>query len=595
MPSLVQKGSTRPFFILRKLTSIGTDVENDLTLIGQNIAPTHALLKLDGGRFILSSQSRKFPIYVNGRKIKKHTLEHEDVVLIGEHTLRFSLWDEPSHTMESTQPTATDDVAAYTQLAEFCTRLAEIDDMDQLLEAIMDEVIDLTSAGKGFLLLCEADGLVVKTARNLKRETIQKETVEFSDSIVNQVLDTKKPVIVSDALNDTFFCQSRSVLQLKLCSVMCVPMIFGGALIGVLYVGNDNVVSLFENRSLEVLTVFASQAALLLANAIVRDELSDDNARMRQELEGKKYGALVGDCPSMRQVFTRVEKVSTRAVNVLILGETGTGKELIAREIHRRSPRASGPFIPINCGAIPENLIESELFGHRRGAFTGATSDKRGCFQAADGGTLFLDEIGEMPLQVQVKLLRAVQERAITPVGESKPRPIDIRLLTATHVDLEAAIQHGKFREDLYYRINVVNVELPPLRDRGEDVILLARHFASILSTEYERPMQGFTQDGLRAIRRHRWPGNIRELQNRLRKALLFAEGAKLSAADLELNEDAQITEVLPLATAKDAFQERYIDQVLALNGGNRTQTARDLDVDPRTIFRHLEKKRHQT
>ena len=192
--------------------------------------------------------------------------------------------------------------------------------------------------------------------------------------------------------------------------------------------------------------------------------------------------------------------------------------KVIAREIHRRSPRAEGPFIPIMALFRKTSLRGGS--SDKRGAFTGATSDKRGCFQA-DGGTLFLDEIGEMPLMVQVKLLRAVQEKAITPVGESRPRPVDIRLLTATHVDLESAISQGQFREDLYYRINVVNVELPPLRSRGEDVLLLARHFANALSAEYERPISGFTQDALRAIRKHRWPGNIRELQNH-RKALLL-------------------------------------------------------------------------
>jgi DNA-binding NtrC family response regulator len=381
-------------------------------------------------------------------------------------------------------------------------------------------------------------------------------------------------------------------MQLRLCSVMCVPLLFGQAILGVIYVGNDNVVSLFEQGSLDVLKVFCSQAALLLANAIAKDELRNDNARLRAELEGRRYGRLIGDDPSMRAVFARIEKVANTTVNILIRGQTGTGKELIAREIHRRSACGDGPFIAINCGALPSTLMESAMFGHKRGAFTGAIADKIGCFQAANGGTLFLDEIGEMPNELQVKLLRAIQERVVSRLGSTRLEPVDIRLLTATHVDLENAIGVGRFREDLYYRINVVTIELPPLKDRGEDVLLLARHFLAKLVEEYERPITGFSRDAVSAIQRHGWPGNIRELQNRIRKAVILSDATLVCSEELELTASQVIERVLPLAVAKEDFQRQYIDRVLAINGGNRTKTARELGVDPRTIFRHLEKSR---
>ncbi|MBC8132385.1 MAG: sigma-54-dependent Fis family transcriptional regulator, partial [Deltaproteobacteria bacterium] len=243
----------------------------------------------------------------------------------------------------------------------------------------------------------------------------------------------------------------------------------------------------------------------------------------------------------------------------------------------------------INCGAIPENLLESELFGHIRGAFTGAVANKAGRFQSANGGTLFLDEIGEMPLSLQVKLLRALQERVVTRVGDTHAEAIDIRVLTATNRELEVEIKAGRFREDLYYRLNVVHILLPPLRDRGDDIVVLARYMVGRYSPEYGGKVRGLTPQAVAAIRRHRWPGNIRELENRLKKAVVLADKTLLGPEDLDLQPE-DLPTVLPLNEAKDKFQRDYINEILALNNGNRTKTARDLGVDPRTIFRHLEK-----
>jgi transcriptional regulator with GAF, ATPase, and Fis domain len=593
MPSLVESTSNRPHPILRKLTSIGAAVDNDVVVRGADVGDTHALVRLDGGRFVLAPSGRGMVVRVNGRKVRKHGLEHGDEIQLGAVVLRFNLWDEPNTTLEAqreSQPA--DELAAYQTLAEFSARLAERAEVEDLLEALMDEVIRLTGADKGFLLIAQGDELAVQTARNLNQETIAENLTHVSDSIIAKVVRTREAVIVSDALNDTQFQSSVSVMQLRLCSVMCVPLIVRGTLLGVLYVGNDNVVNLFDEQALAMLTIFASQAALLLQSALQQRALRQDNARLKDALEGRKFGQIIGACDAMKKVFAKVQKVAGTDINVLVLGETGTGKELVAREIHRRSPRSDGPFIAVNCGAIPENLMESELFGHRRGAFTGAIANKIGSFQAADGGTLFLDEIGEMPVRLQVKLLRAIQERVITRVGDSRPTPIDIRLVVATHVNLEEAIREGRFREDLYYRINVVSIVLPPLRDRDEDVVLIARLLLDRYAKEYDRPVNGLTPDAVIALRKHAWPGNIRELENRLKKAVVLADGPLLRPEDLDLDDDVLADRILPLAEAKERFQRRYIDQVLALNNDNRTKTARDLGVDPRTIFRHLEKTR---
>jgi transcriptional regulator with PAS, ATPase and Fis domain len=291
----------------------------------------------------------------------------------------------------------------------------------------------------------------------------------------------------------------------------------------------------------------------------------------------------------MQEVFRKVQKVAATDISVLITGETGTGKELIAREIHNRSGRAKGPFITINCGAIPENLLESELFGHVRGAFTGAVANKLGRFQSANGGTLFLDEIGELPLALQVKILRALQERVVIRVGDTQPETVDIRVLAATNRDLEAEIKGARFREDLYYRLNVVHLHLPPLRERGDDIVVLARYMVSRYAPEYGGKVRGLTPQAVAAIKRHRWPGNIRELENRIKKAVVLADKVLLGPEDLDLLPE-DLPPILPLTEAKEKFQRDYINEILALNNGNRTKTARDLGVDPRTIFRHLEK-----
>ncbi len=435
-----------------------------------------------------------------------------------------------------------------------------------------------------------AGSVRIRASRNLKREALEGGGDRgISDSIVKKVIETGRPVIVSDALSDSQFKTSESVLALRLSSVMCAPLVSQGHVQGVLYVGNDRVKGLFARSQLDVLSIFASQASLILQNALLLSALRADKEKLVAELKDKRFGEIIGACPSMLEVFCKLQKVATTDISVLITGETGTGKELIAREIHRRSNRASGPFVVINCGAIPENLIESELFGHVKGAFTGAVASRPGKFQVANGGTLFLDEIGELPLNLQVKLLRALQERIVFRVGDSKPEKVDIRVVAATNRVLEEEIRAGRFREDLYYRLNVVNIYLPALRERGDDVLIIAKALLSKHAEELGAHVQGFTPQALTAIKKHPWPGNIRQLENRIKKALVLCERSLLGPEDLDLGKEAE-TPILPLEKAKEDFQRRYVLEVLERNNGNRTQTARDIGVDPRTIFRYLER-----
>jgi transcriptional regulator with GAF, ATPase, and Fis domain len=360
---------------------------------------------------------------------------------------------------------------------------------------------------------------------------------QLSDSIIAKVVETRRPLIVHNALDDASFKGALSVMNLKLCSVMCAPLIAGGDLLGLIYLGNDQVAHLFDPRSLDVLSVFAAQASLILQAALAGDA-AHRQRRAREALKHQRFGEIIGSCPSMLEVFRKVQKVAPTDISVLITGETGTGKELIAREIHNRSPRASGPFVVINCGAIPENLMESELFGHVRGSFTGAVATREGKFQAANKGTLFLDEVGELPLTLQVKLLRALQERTVTKVGDSRAERVDIRVLAATNRELEDEIRVGRFREDLYYRLNVVNVFLPPLRERADDVVVIAKLLLQKYAPEMNTSVKGFTPNALIAVRKYDWPGNVRQLENRIKKALVLCDKSLIGPEDLDLGEE---------------------------------------------------------
>ncbi len=591
MPSLRLQASGHPatiYHLYKKITSIGSGPENDIVLPDPLVQDAFASVHFDGQTYTIATLHRKLDVIVNGKKRSKHVLRHEDRLVIGSCELKFALIDDAPALESEAAPTMAD-LDAYAKLHEFSEKLMQKRDLGELLDALMDAVIEISNADKGFLILMGGDTLDVKVARNLKRENIADAVSQLSDSIVAKVVRSRRPVIISDAMHDAEFAGSKSIMALKLTSVICAPLLDRGRLLGLIYVGNDSVVDLFQEETLRVLTVFSAQASLIVANALLLDELRVDNKKLHERLEQFRFGEIVGTSPPMQQVFRKVEKIAPTDISVLITGETGTGKELIAREVHLRSPRTGKPFITINCGAIPENLLESELFGHVKGAFTGAVSNKQGKFQSADGGTLFLDEIGEMPLELQVKILRALQERVVIRVGDTRSENVDIRVLAATNRDLEKEIAGGRFREDLYYRLNVVNVHLPPLRERGEDVLVIARYLLSRYSREFDAKVKGFSPNATVAIRKYNWPGNIRELENRIKKAVVLCDSSVIGPDDLGLTGDV-LPNILTLAEAKEKFQRDYINEVLTLNSGNRTKTARDLGVDPRTIFRHLEK-----
>ena len=303
----------------------------------------------------------------------------------------------------------------------------------------------------------------------------------------------------------------------------------------------------------------------------------------------KRYHRLVGESEAIRKVFQLVQRVAPTDATVLILGENGTGKELVANAIHQASRRRDGPFVPINCGAIPENLIESELFGHERGAFTDAYRTREGKAELASGGTLFLDEIGELPVHLQVKLLRFLQDHVFERVGGRDRIQADVRVVAASNQDLKAGIAAGRFREDLFYRLSVVTIAVPPLRDRAEDVRLLAEYFLDFYSRHHRRKLRGFTQSALRAIQAHEWPGNVRELENRVQRAVILAQDASVRPEDLELGAAAG-PKPQTLQVARDSAEKALLVDALKRNAGNITRAARDIGVSRPTLHDLLKK-----
>jgi two-component system response regulator HydG len=338
--------------------------------------------------------------------------------------------------------------------------------------------------------------------------------------------------------------------------------------------------------------------AIAIERAVKHGVLTREVQRLQRAVdESRRFDELLGASPAMKEVYDLLERVGESESTVLVSGESGTGKELVARALHRRSKRSAGPFVAINCAAMPEQLLESELFGHTKGAFTDARNARPGLFVQAKGGTIFLDEIGDMPVGLQPKLLRALQERTVRPVGGDTETPIDVRVVAASNRDLETAIEERKFREDLYYRINVIHVELPPLRARGADVLLLATHYLQHFATQSQKEVRSLDSEAAEKLSAYAWPGNVRELANCMERAVALTRNESIGIADLpEKIRSYRTSHVLVAATdptelvPMEEVEKRYILRVLEAVGGNKTLAAQVLGLDRKTLYRKLDR-----
>lgn len=329
---------------------------------------------------------------------------------------------------------------------------------------------------------------------------------------------------------------------------------------------------------------------LLIKRCLHVAHLEHEYREMQQRLRIDAFEGLIGSSPRMQTVFQLIRKVATSDASVLLLGESGTGKEMTARAIHQRSPRKNGPFVAINCSAIPESLIESELFGHEKGSFTGAHVQRKGRIEMSAGGTLFLDEIGDVPLPIQVKLLRFLQEQVIERVGGRQEIAVDTRIVAATNADLKKGMANGAFREDLFYRLAVIQIALPALRERDDDILLLARSFLQHYAREGERRELTFSPEAIRSLRQHAWPGNVRELQNRVKRAVIMCEGRRVTTEDLELSIDGNAAPAASLREARESTEREMIRRSLRKHSGRITSAAAELGVSRPTLYELMEK-----
>ena len=511
-------------------------------------------------------------------------------------------------------------------------RMGAEQELQPLLEIVMDSAVLLTGAERGFLLLDHDGALNVMVARNLDRENLRKAALKLSWGIARQVFQAGERILTTDALQDERFRTQASVHHGSLRSILCVPMAWQGKPIGALYVDNRFTAGAFSPEHAALLEALADQASIAVEHARVvagerqaLDKLRQSQAqvqslaeRLREQLDQTEhalddaraelvaqrldvqrrsdYSQIRGESPALLRLFGLMDRVRDHDFPVLVCGESGTGKELVARAIHFTGRRKPGPFLAINCAALPSTLLESELFGHVRGAFTGAVVDRKGLFESADGGTLFLDEIGEMPLEMQPKLLRVLQTGELQRVGDTRTRQVNVRVLAATHRNLPDMAEHGQFRQDLLFRLRVVELQIPPLRQRLDDVPLLVEYFLSENRKLKIGRAERLTPGALRRLRDFAWPGNVRQLETVLKSAGLFASGDVIDVADLE----PLLTRDKPAEGASgkredwwknaplDEIVRRAVAERVELAGGNKRRAAESLGIDRTTLYARL-------
>ncbi len=470
-------------------------------------------------------------------------------------------------------------------LFEICRAMFAESEVERLLPLAIDRVIVQTRAERGMIIVYGEDGeLVFQTARHLSQKDIARPEFEISRSIIASVRANGQPVVIKNALDAPQFSHSISIPRLRLLSVACAPLRAQGRVFGVIYLDNRQLAGAFEESTGSMLAQFAELISLAVHKALERRRLLARQRELRSELSAQRgYGTLLGRCAAMQQLFKLIEKVAPSDSPVLITGETGSGKELVARELHRQSLRQDQEFVALNCAALPENLLESELFGHEKGAFTGADRRRRGQVEVAEGGTLFLDEIAEMSPALQAKLLRLLQSGEYRPLGAETTRQANVRVLAATHRDLSKRIAEGLFREDLYYRLNVIELKLPPLRERGDDVLLLANYFLARLAAQSNLPPKPLSEEACLLLKQHPFPGNVRELENLMRRAALLSDGEQVEADDLAIGLPAEPGR--PPATSShfmvakqgviERFEREFLTTMLQETRGNISEAAR--------------------
>lgn len=601
----------KSFSITGGTFSIGRENTNDLAIDDRFASRRHCLIGRDGESFWIEDRDSSNGTFVNDLPVKKRLLQHGDQIALADSLLVFVLHDDPavsplegvqfeesSVSLQTTylghsiylsgkhRPSEEPRTAqGLTALLEISRALSRLRNRQELQKKLLELVFEVIPAERGAILpLDEAakDGFTLHFRADEGGQNFR-----VSRNILDRVLATEESILANSATDNELFRKAPSLLHRAAHSVLCSPLAVFEKMIGVIYLETSNLTALFDQDHLELLSAIASISGPAFESLHRLEQLEEENRRLREDIQIDH--SMIGESSAIQKVYEFIAKVAPTDSTVLICGENGTGKELVARAIHRNSPRFERPFVAINCATLTDSLLESELFGHEKGAFTGAIAQKKGKLEIADGGSLFLDEIGELAPSLQAKLLRVLQEREFERVGGVRPIRVDIRLIAATNKDLNQAMSQGAFRPDLYYRLNVVPVEMPPLKERRGDVPLLAQFFAAKHSRRCGRPIAGISPEARTCLLSYDWPGNVRELENAIERAVVLGTGEVILPEDLPeamLETGAARQDSGSYHEALTQKKKELILNALSETSGNYTEAAKILGLHPNYLHR---------
>jgi Nif-specific regulatory protein len=592
------------FIVDEQSLVIGRETAASLCIADASVSRRHSLIENKGADgFVISDLDSLNGTFVNDVPVKTRRLEHGDRVRIGDSQFLFLIGDgqinskssqvkiDESQVLSGSTVQIKFDDAIYVMardlsaLMKISTKINAIRGLEELQQRLLELLFEVVPAQHGAIMLTREEGLADELIFALDRVHGNDQAVTVSKTIAQQVLRDGVALITNDVAGNKDL-NTESLDASEAVSVMCVPILMLERKVGVLYLDTALKGDEFNKDHLQLVTAIAGIAAVAIENARHFEWLESENRRLLEDVNIEHN--MIGEGAAMQRVYHFISKVAPTDSTVLIVGESGTGKELAARAIHRNSKRAQKPFLAVNCAALTETLLESELFGHEKGAFTGAFAQKKGRLELSDEGTIFLDEIGELSSSLQVKLLRVLQEREFERVGGTQTIKVDLRVLAATNKNLEEAIESGEFRQDLYYRLNVVSFEMPRLRDRREDIPLLANYFTQKYSAKCNRRVSGVSEEAKRCLTEYDWPGNVRELENAIERAVV------LGTTELILVEDLPETMLeIDHGVAPTGYHESVVEtkKRLIINAmdqasGNYTEAAKLLGVHPNYLHR---------
>lgn len=579
----------KPVAIEKSYFTVGMGNGYDLALPSDKPRILFSVMN-EGNRFSLIPGDEK--VYINGKSVGRPTeLEALDRIEWKGQTAVF-VDDLDGDTSEKSTNNP------LSLLKGLASNLDTEKDLGMALSRTLESIVDFAGAEQGYLVSdmgSEGEWKLLAAVGDGDAQHAGKRRELISSTILGEAIKTRKPVYVESMIGHQWERQA-SIMDARIFSLACTPLLMGDRVFGALYLHTKTPGKSIRKESLDDLNVIATQVALLLSSQSELRKVKRENQRLRNTGPAiAKY--LIFDRETsnnpMLAIESRIAKLSPSEISILIRGETGTGKELIAREVHVNSPRAKAPFVAINVAAIPPSLLESTLFGYVKGAFTGAHKDHSGKFVQANGGTIFLDEIGDLPLDLQAKLLRVLQEKEVEAVGSEKTVAVDFRVVSATHQDLDGLVASGKFRQDLFFRLNGATIQVPPLKERGGDIAVLGKHFLS-----QSAPHLSLSDAALERLKEHSWPGNVRELQQVIARAAALTDGSVIQPEDLELvaslpkgpnlGHDFSIEDFPSLKEAQLAFTKEFVKRTLDKFGGNRSKVASHLGISERTLYRLL-------